>query len=125
MIGVTQVAQIIRYDYDPDDRIGGASPTGTVLYNNLYVRISSIEPSMVLLEQGAETLKMFRAVLDNEALHVSENDEMIVINPPDSMYLNQRFRIVAVQNSSLRAGDPRSKIVVTMRRWEKAHGRQP
>lgn len=123
--GHNTIVQLVRYSYNPDDARGGAKPTGSIINDSLLIRIEPIQPTMALLEQGVETVKLFRGALGYAGRDILENDELIVIDPPESWYHNQHFRVVAVQHPSLRANDPRSQVIVTMRRWEQAHGRQP
>jgi hypothetical protein len=119
--GHNALAKVLRYEFKDDDEIGGASPSGTVLLENIWCRIEPIEPTMALLEQGLETVKLFRTSLDYRAKSVSENDELVVTAPIGSIYRNKAFRLVSVQHSSLRADDPRSQVLVIMRRRHEAH----
>jgi hypothetical protein len=119
--GYNALAKVLRYEFKDDDEIGGASPSGTVLLENIWCRIEPIEPTMALLEQGLETVKLFRTSLDYRAKNVSENDELVVTAPIGSIYRNKAFRLVSVQHSSLRADDPRSQVLVIMRRRHEAH----
>jgi hypothetical protein len=119
--GYNALAKILRYDYKDDDDIGGANPSGTVMLENVWCRIEPIEPTMALLEQGLETVKLFRTTLDYRAKNVIENDELVVTAPIGSIYRNKAFRLISVRPSSLRADDPRSQVLVVMRRRDEAH----
>jgi selenophosphate synthase len=119
--GYNAIAKILRYDYRDDDDIGGASPSGTVLLDSIWCRIEPIEPTMALLEQGLETVKLFRTTLDYNAKNVKENDELVVTAPIGSIYRDKAFRLISIQHSSLRADDPRSHVLVVMRRRDEAH----
>ena len=123
--GLNQIVSWTRYTFDPDDARGGSVPTGTVINPSLLVRIEPIEPTMALLEQGLETVKLFRVAVGYAGRDMQENDELIVNEPKESWYINQSFRVISVRHPSLRPNDPRSQVQVTVRRWDKAHGRQP
>jgi len=115
--GSNHIVTFVRYNYDPDDVIGGAKPTGTMLHQNIEVRIKAIEPTMALLEQGLETEKLFRVKI--HALDIQENDEMTVNLPINSWYYNKNFRVISTQHPSLHPSDPRHYMVLVVRRWEK------
>ena len=122
--GYNQIARIYRYTYPADDTIGGSVPSGTVLYDNLLVRVAPIEPTMALLEQGLETTKLYKTAITYRAKNVKENDELEIYYPSESWYYNQKFRIISVQHPSLRPNDPRSQVILVMRRRDEAHGLQ-
>ena len=122
--GANQIAKLWRYSTPIDDYVGGALPTGTVIHESLFIRISPVVPTMALLEQGLETVKLFKTTLGWVAKDVLENDVLEVIEPYDSMYMGKMFRVISVQLPSLRANDPRSQVQVVLRRYEIAHSRQ-
>lgn len=122
--GHNQLARIYRYTYPQDDEIGGSVPSGTMIHDSILVRIEPVQPTMALLEQGLETVKLFRTAISYRAKDVKENDEVVVYEPIESFYYNQHFRIISVQHASLRPNDPRSQVVIVMRRREDAHGLQ-
>lgn len=122
--GKNQLVRVIRYSYPQDDSIGGSVPSGTVIHDSVLVRIKPIRPTMALLEQGLETIKLFETSLSYVAKDVKETDELIVYEPVDSEYFNQSFRVISVRHPSLRPNDPRSDLSVVIRRREEAHGLQ-
>ena len=115
--GSNHIVTFVRYNYDPDDVIGGSKPTGTMLHENIEVRIKAIEPTMALLEQGLETEKLFRVHV--HSVDIQENDEMTVNLPINSWYANKKFRVVSTQHSSLHPSDPRHYMSIVVRRTEK------
>lgn len=123
--GQNQLAKVYRYTNPNDDIIGGSLPSGTLIHDSVLVRISSIEPTMALVEQGLETPKLFRTAVSYVASDLKENDEFLIYEPIDSWYYQQRFRVISVRHASLRPNDPRSQVVTILRRWEDAHNRQP
>lgn len=112
--------RIIRFSYPSDDGVGGAVPTGTVLYNSVFARIFTEKPTLALLEQGLETPEMFTALLSPGNMDIQHNDQYEELAPPISPYLNKKFVIVSIQRpSQLDAG--RQYLRIVMRRFEEAH----
>lgn len=122
--GYTQVGKIYRYEQLEDDSIGGSVPTGTVSNEFVNLRISTIEPTMALLEQGLETPHFYRSAVSASGMSIRENDEIEVILPVTSWYFGYRFRVISVQRASLRPEDPRSQAIVVMKRLDIAHGKE-
>jgi len=102
-----------------DDSVGGANPSGTIVYNNVYARIEAEQPTLALLEQGLETPTIFTGILSPGNIILHHNDQLEITSPALSPYINERFRIIGVQPSSMI--DARSFIVVTLRRLVEAH----
>ena len=118
MVGIQVTGQIWRSSYT-DDVVGGAVPSGTVLYSPVYARIAPNKSTLALLEQGLETPSIFSAIFQPQ-VELRQNDQFQVTAPSTSHYLNQKFRILSVQRSSME--DARRKhMVVTMRRMEIAN----
>ena len=117
--GLLHTGRIWRITHN-DDSVGGAVPTGTVVYQNVFARIYQEKPTMALLEQGLETPAMFSAILEkNESMLLQNNDQYEVTAPNISPYLNQRFVIVSDPVSSML--DSRRYYRVIMRRFVIAH----
>lgn len=110
--------------YNDDDQ-GGAVPTGTILYNPVWARISSKKPTQALLEQGLETPEIFEAQLSYVAysptgtFDVQHNDQYQVTHPPISEFYGKKFVIIGIQHQSF--NDARRFLTVTMRRLEIAN----
>jgi hypothetical protein len=117
--GMNLTGNIIRFDNKTDDEVGGSVPTGTVIYSNVYGRISARKPTQALLEQGLEVPEIFTGVLSPGNINIRANDQYEVVSPVISNYYQKRFVIIGVQYSSM--GDPRQYLIVTMRRFEIAH----
>lgn len=123
--GQNQLAKIYRYTNINDDVVGGSLPSGTLLHNSVLVRISPIKPTIALLEQGLETVKLFQTSVSYVASDLKENDEFLIYEPIESKYYQNRFRVVSTQHPSLRPNDPRCQVIAILRRWDDAHNRQP
>lgn len=127
--GMDHILRVWRESYvvtgtSTDDSIGGANPTGTIIYDNIEARIFIEKPTMALLEQGLETLKIFTVNLSPMAINIRENDLVDVVAPTNSFYYGDRFRVIGVRHPSLGASDPRRYVNMTMRRWEIAHANE-
>lgn len=123
--GMNLVLQIIRITDQADDNVGGAMPSGTVLYPHVYGRIATRKPTQALLEQGLETPTLFTVIVvpPNGVVNmdVEPNDQFEVIAPATSFYSGRRFVIIGVRHSSMT--DNRSYLVLIARRFEKAHSK--
>lgn len=118
--GLYLTGKVWRFVANPnDDQVGGANPSGTVVYDTVSARIETEQPTLALLEQGLETPIIFVGILSPGTLILKHNDQFEVTAPQLSPYVNQKFRIIGIQQSSMI--DPRAFIVVTMRRLEEAH----
>lgn len=118
--GLYLTGRIWRFTSNPhDDEIGGANPSGTVIYSNIQARIEAEPPTLALLEQGLETPTIFVGLLTPGNLILNHNDQLEITSPILSPYVNERFRIIGIQPSSMI--DSRSFIVVTLRRLVEAH----
>lgn len=121
--GMNLVFRLWRITDQADDPVGGAQPSGTVLYPYIYGRLGTRKPTQALLEQGLETPTLFTAtmappngILD---MDVQPNDQFEVISPLNSFYYGRRFVIIGIRHSSMMDG--RAYLVVIARRFEKAH----
>lgn len=121
--GLNLVFRFWRISDLVDDDIGGAQPSGTVLYPQVYGRLGTRKPTQALLEQGLETPTLFTAVVAPpngiQNMDVEPNDQFEIINPPTSFYYGRRFVIIGIRHSSMTDG--RGYIVLIARRFEKAH----
>ena len=119
--GLNQVCKIIRFSYPADDAVGGAVPSGTVLYNFMDIRIESQKPTMALVEQGVQTIKLFSAMLFEGNATIEENDQIEVILPAVGWFKDKKFRVVGIQRDSSHPYLERNQIKLTLRRWELSH----
>jgi len=118
--GMNQKGRLWRYTQNGnDDDLGGAVPSGTVLCEPVWARISPRKPTQALLEQGLETPEIFDAVLSAGDYVLIHNDQLEITAPNISPYLNKKFVIIGIQSSS--NFDLRQHKLVTLRRFETAH----
>lgn len=116
--GLNLKVNIWRFTF-ANDAVGGAMPSGTVLYTGAEARISPLKPTLALLEQGLETPTLFTAVIAPTYLSagtfvLNQNYQVEVTSPPISEYYNKKFVIIGVQPAA--QNDPRKYWLVTLRR---------
>lgn len=117
--GLNLRCNVVKITDGPDDVIGGAQPTGTVLYANVPGRISARRPTQVIQEQGLLVKDIFTCVLTPGTLVVNNNDQVQVVAPITSPYFGLNFRVIGVQHSSMTDG--RGFLVLNLRRIEQAN----
>lgn len=122
--GVNLVVSVWTFGYPVDDSIGGAQPTGTVSYENIMARYEPVPPTIPLLEQGVETVKLFNFFVSRADIHIKENDELQIKAPLNHEYAGQFFRVVSVRPAGFHPSDNRGSIKLITRRREEAHGIQ-
>lgn len=117
--GLIHTGKIWRFQYLQDDDVGGAMPTGTVLYEPVFARIFSEKPTMALLEQGLETPAMYSAIIEPGDIAIQNNDQLEIISPNISPYKGLKFVIISDPTPSML--DSRRYWKVIMRRFQIAH----
>lgn len=111
-----------------DDDQGGAVPTGTIVYDNIFGRIYTDRPTQVLLEQGLITPEIFNAYITyaptyiTESYDVRQNDQYEVTWPPISPFYGKKFVILGVQYPTFM--DERRHLRLKMRRLEYANSNE-
>jgi hypothetical protein len=108
----------------PDDDVGGANVSGTVVYDNVYGRIREQKTTPLLLEQGLEIDTLFQVEVRPVSMIIYERDEFELIYPLNHWDYGKRYRIIQVQHTSMHPNDSRSFINLTLRRSERAHVNQ-
>lgn len=119
--GYDLVSQIWRFTESPnDDDIGGARPSGTILYQNVATRIAALKPTQVILEQGIEVPNLFEAQVFPATMQIIHNDQLEVTLPVNSKFYNKRFRVIGIRDVSTHASNSRNFITLTLRRVERS-----
>lgn len=112
---------IFRVNYGNDDEVGGAVITGTCQYHDILGRLQGEMPNQLLLQQGLETPRTFTATIFPGTLDIRERDEVWVSEPHDHVYYHQYFRVIGVTYSNFTSRDPRSYLLLSLTRSERAH----
>ena len=124
--GMNLKGRVWRFYTPVDDDQGGAVPSGVVVYDNIYSRISALQPTIALLEQGLETPTIYNGLLQYPAFNITgtfeifPNDQYEVTWPPINVHYGKFFKILGMQPQSY--DDARKYYVVHMRRFVTAHG---
>jgi len=111
---------ILRMYTPTDDDQGGAVPSGTVIYQDIYARISPLQPTLALMEQGLQTAEIYNGLFQYPAFNITggfnvlQNDQYQVTWPPINVHYQQKFVIIGVQYQSY--DDARKYVVTKMRR---------
>ncbi len=124
MAGVNCLLSIWRWSFTSDDDTGGAAPTGTYVYRDVRAFLEEQPEEQLLLQQGLETQKVFKARITPGYLTIYERDEVTVVAPSDHYYYNKRFRVTNVRPAVMNRRDPRAYTLLTLLRSERAHVRQ-
>ena len=119
--GLNCSVQILRLIY-ADDEVGGSYPTGTILHNYVEARIDEEPTDTAFLQQGLETKKIFSAMLWGHNLTLREQDEVVVVSPPNHKYYGKYFRIMSHTSSSNHPAQKRNVYILKMERSQIAHG---
>lgn len=119
--GLNYVCRVIRFSYPQDDAVGGAVPSGTVLYPFLDIRIESKAPTTALVEQGVQTIALFDAMLFEGNVTIEHNDQIEVLLPAMGWFHGKKFRVIGIQRASSHPALDRNQIKLTLRRWEQSH----
>lgn len=119
--GLNRVCRLIRFSYPSDDSVGGAVPSGTVLYSNLDIRIKAEKPTLALLEQGLQTPTLHTAMLFEGNISIEHNDQIEFVLPVNDWYYGKKFRVIAIQRSGNHPAQDRNQVRVILKRWEESH----
>lgn len=114
-------SSIFRIIEGLDDYVGGATVTGSVVYENVLTRFESQPEDQIFVAQGLETLRTYRATIVPGTLTIKERDELEITHPQDHPYYGCRFRITSMQYSSHNPRDPRNYILLNLVRSVRAH----
>lgn len=117
--GVNSKGRIWTFTYNDDDQ-GGALPTGTILYDPVFARISEKRSTQALLEQGLETPSIFDALVEPGSMQLESNMVYEDNYYPASPYYGKKFVIIGVHLPSLN-DTQRRYIALTLRRFDVAH----
>lgn len=105
---------------EPDDDVGGSIFTGTVAYQSIPAAVQYLKPSLLLLEQGLETKRFARILVQPGSLTIYERDELEIVGPPGHKDLGKFFRVESVEPTGLSPNDPRARhIMLTCERIER------
>ena len=104
----------------PDDDVGGAIYTGTANIISIPAMVEYLNPSLLLLEQGLETKRMARVMVQPGTLVIAERDELEVVGPVGHEDVGKFFRVESVQRTGFSPNDSRRRwLVLTCERRDR------
>lgn len=118
--GMNLRGNIWRMNTPQDDDQGGAVPSGTVVYQDIYARISPLQPTLALLEQGLETPTIYNGLFQYPSFNITgtfevlHNDQYEITWPLINVNYGKKFVVISVQYQSY--DDQRKYVVTRLRR---------
>lgn len=108
---------------DSVDDVGGGEPSGTVVYENVSLRLQNSPNSLEMNIQGYETSKFFSATIQpRPGMNLVEKKHYFQpTSPPNHRYYLKMFRIVSIQEPNFHPADKRRYLVVNLERSDIAH----
>jgi hypothetical protein len=108
---------------DRADEVGGYTPSGTVIYENVSARLQNAPNSLLMNIQGYETTKYFSATVQpRPGMNLVEKKHYFeVTSPPNHRYFGKMFRIFSIQEPNFHPADPRRYLVINFERSDEPH----
>lgn len=108
---------------DHADNNGGYTPSGTVIYEGVDLRLQNSPNSLLMNIQGYETSKFFSATIQpRPGMNLIEKKHYFEpTSPPNYRYVNKFFRIVSIQEPNFHPADPRRYLVANFQRSDEIH----
>lgn len=108
---------------DVSDEVGGNTPSGTIVYEGVQLRMSNSRNSLDLNIQGYETSKFFSAILypRPEMNLVEKKHYLQLTSPPTHRYYLKMFRIMSIQEPNVHPADPRRYLLINLERSDIGH----
>lgn len=119
--GLNILGLIRKIDYGTDDSSGGAMLTGTVVHENVWMRIQQKPEELLLLQQGIQTLKTFTALCVPVTLDIDERYELEVTWPANYYLYGTPLMIINHRPADFPSADGRNYVMLTLTRDHKAH----
>jgi len=109
--GMRMSVTVHSIGYGDDDEVGGAVLTGTANITKIPAMIQYLKPSQMLLEQGLETKRIARVMVQPGSLTIYERDELEVVGPPGHEDIGKKFRVVSVERTGWSPNDTRGRFL--------------
>lgn len=121
--GMNCSVRFLRLVYT-DDEVGGAYPSGTTLHENVDARIEEAPTNTGYLQQGLETRKIFSAMFWGHNLQFREQDELVVVSPPNHEFYGKYFRVVSHTSTSNHPAQKRNVHLAKLERSQISHSNE-
>ena len=122
--GLNAFALIRKIAQGADDSAGGSIVTGTVVHENVGIRIQQQPEEPLLLQQGVEILKTFTALCTPVTLDIDENYEIEVTAPQTYYLYGKPLKVINHRPADFLPSDGRNYVLLTLTRSHEAHGIQ-
>lgn len=119
--GMNCEVSIIRLTETTDDDVGGSNPTGTFIHQNLQARLEEDLIDSGFFQQGLQTTKTFSGQIWGHNLQIREQDEILVVSPPNHKYINKKFRVKDARYDSRHPSIKQNYVLVKMTRSQLGH----
>lgn len=113
--------KVWRITTPSDDYAGGAQISGSVAYGFIHARFEAQPVTQQFLEQGLETVHLFKATTIPGTFTIYERDELELVQPTDHWEHGNFFRVVDVHRANHNPRDPRNFTMLTLTRSVRAH----
>lgn len=94
--------------------MGGAVPSGTVVYDGIEGRIQDATPIPAFAIQGVSTKKIVLGEFYPGTLDIREYDQCEIVSPANHPYIGLKLVIDTVQKPNYHPSDPRGILLLTM-----------
>ena len=122
--GLNVYALIRKIAQSTDDSSGGSIITGTVVHENVRMRIQQQPEEPLLLQQGVEILKTFTALCTPVTLDIDENYEIEVTTPITYYLYGKPLKVINHRPADFLPSDGRNYVLLTLTRSHEAHATQ-
>ena len=112
-VGYNARADFYSMDASPDDSIGGAIVTGSLLISNQRIRFEPVSTRQQTYLQGLETERRFTVMVANQSIDLAERDEMVVTRPANHPYIDNMVKHYHLtQNDLMRLFDDTAEVSI-------------
>lgn len=122
--GFTVFMRVWHLSNAPDDTIGGALITGTVIYENVPATIIETGGSITMVQQGYEVPATYKVFAKMPQGVLQELDELEITYPQNHPLYAKRLRVVRIHLLSLNSYSRRNFVHATVSRSDYAHVNQ-
>src|SRR4030065_2522353 len=112
--GFTVFMRVWHLSNNPDDTIGGALTTGTVIYENVPATITETGGSITMAQQGYEVPATYKVYAKMPQGVIHELDELEITYPSNHPLYNKHLRVTRIHLLSLNAYSRRNFVYMTV-----------
>lgn len=123
--GLILLGKIWEYT-DHQDDAGGYTPSGTVIYEGVQMRLHNPRNTLQMNIQGYETSKFFSVIIQpRPGMNLVEKKHFIQItSPTNHRYYLKKFRIINISEPDVHPSDPRRYLLLNLERSDEPHSEE-